>query len=173
MPRAVAQLGSAPDWGSGGRRFKSCQPDRKALMGHSFHQGFVMSCDGFLLVPLWSPPLFTAWLPRRVGALRRRSPVDKGTKRGPEALRVRLRAPSAVIRALARTAWCVSCDASDRRARGTRWPARLPRQGAGHLGASTPEWFPSRRARGSLEAHAAARLRRPSRWLRCAGAHDE
>ena len=26
--RAVAQLGSAPDWGSGGRRFKSCQPDR-------------------------------------------------------------------------------------------------------------------------------------------------
>ena len=26
-PRAVAQLGSAPDWGSGGRRFKSCQPD--------------------------------------------------------------------------------------------------------------------------------------------------
>lgn len=26
--RAVAQLGSAPDWGSGGRRFKSCQPDQ-------------------------------------------------------------------------------------------------------------------------------------------------
>lgn len=26
-PRAVAQLGSAPDWGSGGRKFKSCQPD--------------------------------------------------------------------------------------------------------------------------------------------------
>ena len=26
--RAVAQLGSAPDWGSGGRRFKSCQPDK-------------------------------------------------------------------------------------------------------------------------------------------------
>lgn len=26
--RVVAQLGSAPDWGSGGRRFKSCQPDR-------------------------------------------------------------------------------------------------------------------------------------------------
>ena len=25
--RAVAQLGSALDWGSGGRRFKSCQPD--------------------------------------------------------------------------------------------------------------------------------------------------
>ena len=25
--RDVAQLGSAPDWGSGGRRFKSCQPD--------------------------------------------------------------------------------------------------------------------------------------------------
>ena len=28
--RAVAQLGSALDWGSSGRRFKSCQPDRKA-----------------------------------------------------------------------------------------------------------------------------------------------
>src|SRR5690606_8740408 len=27
MPRAVAQLGSALDWGSRGRRFKSCQPD--------------------------------------------------------------------------------------------------------------------------------------------------
>ncbi len=26
-PRAVAQLGSALDWGSRGRRFKSCQPD--------------------------------------------------------------------------------------------------------------------------------------------------
>jgi hypothetical protein len=26
--RAVAQLGSASDWGSEGRRFKSCQPDR-------------------------------------------------------------------------------------------------------------------------------------------------
>ena len=25
--RAVAQLGSALDWGSRGRRFKSCQPD--------------------------------------------------------------------------------------------------------------------------------------------------
>ena len=27
-PRAVAQLGSALDWGSSGRRFKSCQPDQ-------------------------------------------------------------------------------------------------------------------------------------------------
>src|SRR5215469_7771260 len=32
--RAVAQLGSAPDWGSGGRRFKSCQPDRCDVSGH-------------------------------------------------------------------------------------------------------------------------------------------
>ena len=30
--RAVAQLGSALDWGSRGRRFKSCQPDREALI---------------------------------------------------------------------------------------------------------------------------------------------
>ncbi len=27
--RAVAQFGSALDWGSRGRRFKSCQPDRR------------------------------------------------------------------------------------------------------------------------------------------------
>ena len=26
--RAVAQLGSAPVWGTGGRRFKSCLPDQ-------------------------------------------------------------------------------------------------------------------------------------------------
>lgn len=31
--RAVAQLGSAPDWGSGGRRFKSCQPDQLVPVG--------------------------------------------------------------------------------------------------------------------------------------------
>ena len=29
LSRAVAQLGSALDWGSRGRRFKSCQPDRR------------------------------------------------------------------------------------------------------------------------------------------------
>lgn len=31
--RAVAQLGSALDWGSRGRRFKSCQPDGHASEG--------------------------------------------------------------------------------------------------------------------------------------------
>jgi hypothetical protein len=30
--RAVAQFGSALDWGSRGRRFKSCQPDKSALI---------------------------------------------------------------------------------------------------------------------------------------------
>ncbi len=34
MSRAVAQLGSAPDWGSGGRRFKSCQPDNVPRISH-------------------------------------------------------------------------------------------------------------------------------------------
>ena len=29
MPRGVAQSGSAPGWGPGGRRFKSCLPDRR------------------------------------------------------------------------------------------------------------------------------------------------
>jgi hypothetical protein len=29
--RGVAQSGSAPGWGPGGRRFKSCLPDSKVL----------------------------------------------------------------------------------------------------------------------------------------------
>jgi hypothetical protein len=31
LSRAVAQLGSALDWGSRGRKFKSCQPDTRAV----------------------------------------------------------------------------------------------------------------------------------------------
>src|SRR5690606_31056338 len=41
LSRAVAQLGSALDWGSRGRRFKSCQPDRvrrRAILSAS-HRG--------------------------------------------------------------------------------------------------------------------------------------
>jgi hypothetical protein len=38
--RAVAQLGSAPYWGCGGRRFKSCQPDSKAPLEASFRGAF-------------------------------------------------------------------------------------------------------------------------------------
>jgi hypothetical protein len=30
--RAVAQFGSALDWGSSGRRFKSCQPDTENML---------------------------------------------------------------------------------------------------------------------------------------------
>jgi hypothetical protein len=30
LPRGVAQSGSAPGWGPGGRRFKSCLPDEKS-----------------------------------------------------------------------------------------------------------------------------------------------
>ena len=40
MSRAVAQLGSAPDWGSGGRRFKSCQPDHDEHETPSFGRAF-------------------------------------------------------------------------------------------------------------------------------------
>ncbi|MEY2699569.1 MAG: hypothetical protein RIQ52_324, partial [Pseudomonadota bacterium] len=29
--RGVAQLGSAPVWGAGGRRFKSCRPDQSSI----------------------------------------------------------------------------------------------------------------------------------------------
>ena len=34
--RAVAQFGSALDWGSSGRRFKSCQPDHKKVFDLAF-----------------------------------------------------------------------------------------------------------------------------------------
>ena len=33
MNRVVAQFGSALDWGSRGRRFKSCQPDQLSQAG--------------------------------------------------------------------------------------------------------------------------------------------
>ncbi len=42
-PRAVAQLGSAPDWGSGGRRFKSCQPDESLCRSEAW--GVTISRD--------------------------------------------------------------------------------------------------------------------------------
>jgi hypothetical protein len=32
LPRGVAQSGSAPGWGPGGRRFKSCLPDRRKCL---------------------------------------------------------------------------------------------------------------------------------------------
>ena len=41
--RAVAQLGSALDWGSRGRRFKSCQPDRSMQVRRCF-RGLVGGC---------------------------------------------------------------------------------------------------------------------------------
>jgi len=40
-PRAVAQLGSALDWGSSGRRFKSCQPDNEKPAPTSVGVGFL------------------------------------------------------------------------------------------------------------------------------------
>ena len=36
--RAVAQLGSALDWGSSGRRFKSCQPDQSSCRSRRFRR---------------------------------------------------------------------------------------------------------------------------------------
>jgi hypothetical protein len=33
VPRGVAQSGSAPGWGPGGRRFKSCLPDHAKWLG--------------------------------------------------------------------------------------------------------------------------------------------
>ncbi len=38
-PRGVAQPGSAPEWGSGGRRFKSGHPDHRREAGWSSYPG--------------------------------------------------------------------------------------------------------------------------------------
>ena len=46
--RGVAQPGSAPEWGSGGRRFKSGRPDHllklKRPICQSRHKGFFLFC---------------------------------------------------------------------------------------------------------------------------------
>lgn len=61
QPRAVAQLGSALDWGSRGRRFKSCQPD-KLIKGH-------------LRVALYQFPGRVTWHLRAGGPTERGAPV--------------------------------------------------------------------------------------------------
>ena len=46
LSRAVAQLGSALDWGSRGRKFKSCQPDstkERVAMGGPFFRCWLLS----------------------------------------------------------------------------------------------------------------------------------
>ena len=41
--RGVAQLGSAPAWGAGGRRFKSCRPDQLNPYGVGLPEIFKIS----------------------------------------------------------------------------------------------------------------------------------
>ena len=60
--RAVAQLGSALDWGSRGRRFKSCQPDESS--GEKSHQSFVVFGPGHSLVNVLSSPCHKFSRPR-------------------------------------------------------------------------------------------------------------
>ena len=54
--RGVAQSGSAPGWGPGGRRFKSCLPDKQTARVHG---PFVCLGDGRHLPrgPIWGPML--------------------------------------------------------------------------------------------------------------------
>src|SRR6266446_1606899 len=52
LRRGVAQLGSAPDWGSGGRGFKSPLPDQCPVSGHRGH----------LLQDIVHRPASTEWL---------------------------------------------------------------------------------------------------------------
>lgn len=49
----VAQFGSVPEWGSGGRRFNSCHPDHKKT---AFSCGFCFVSRS--IEPQYLPPLF-------------------------------------------------------------------------------------------------------------------
>ena len=40
--RDVAQPGSAPEWGSGGRRFKSAHPDQKSKLKQPLRKGLFL-----------------------------------------------------------------------------------------------------------------------------------
>jgi DNA mismatch endonuclease (patch repair protein) len=54
----VAQLGSALDWGSRGRRFKSCQPDhvkRRVPPFFTCHRHCVLHCRGLYSGPMRDP----------------------------------------------------------------------------------------------------------------------
>ena len=51
MNRVVAQFGSALDWGSRGRRFKSCQPDQLTQAGQKISlltRFFLHFCNCYL-----------------------------------------------------------------------------------------------------------------------------
>ncbi len=78
--RAVAQLGSALDWGSRGRRFKSCQPDVKALVRVGFSPGLRPVRGWFSAVPLWSPWGGAGWSPVDGQIASTCFPMDKGTE---------------------------------------------------------------------------------------------
>ncbi len=55
--RAVAQLGSALDWGSSGRRFKSCQPDQRISRSEAVSEtsGTAFSVRSLLYTPTHTP----------------------------------------------------------------------------------------------------------------------
>ncbi len=72
--RDVAQLGSALDWGSRGRRFKSCHPDRKALVGAWLPPG-LRRVPGLRVGLLWGCGSFP-WLGRQAW------PICSGGGRG-------------------------------------------------------------------------------------------
>ena len=55
--RAVAQLGSALDWGSRGRRFKSCQPDFENVFAGQKPAGTFFSFMPDDMWCRWSPLL--------------------------------------------------------------------------------------------------------------------
>ena len=57
--RSIAQPGSAPDWGSGGRRFKSCYSDQNFLTkSNNYVEVFPLSAGACTYVSLVSPRCF-------------------------------------------------------------------------------------------------------------------
>src|SRR5450756_1701701 len=103
--RDVAQLGSALDWGSRGRRFKSCHPDSvfagqravslrrggpRALWGANWGARVRPGRTWMFLEPLWTSPWsrdrvcrrrarWTPWTHRSSGTTRRRSSTRRRT----------------------------------------------------------------------------------------------
>ena len=170
MPRAVAQLGSALDWGSRGRRFKSCQPDVKAQVRVGFSPGLHHVRGSFSVVPLWSPRRCRGQSPVDEGTAPTPSPVDKGTKRGPERLREHPQGSERITGPWSRGCYA-GCACVVRRRRGRRWPARRRRRGGGRRGEGSREWSPSRRGRGCLRCHSVVATVLGGRGVAC-GAQD-
>ncbi len=151
-PRGVAQSGSAPGWGPGGRRFKSCLPDeRKGLQMRAFLLPATRSLVGAHI------PFIYCLSPRM---LRRSSVSNRGLGRGE---RRRGCASQVILRAEVRAPWYLRLPGECENADGSRADGSLQ----------------SRRLRDGLQDRRGGRLRSSrcrnfscSRVARSAGGSD-